>query len=228
MTIAHLYYDLLNLYGESGNVLTLKKNIESLGIKVNLLNLSIGDELCFSDYDIVYIGMGTENNQKMVINHLNDYKEDILESINLGKYFILTGNSLDLFGKKINGISSLGIFNYEVVYSECRLVEEAIYSCDLIKDKIIGLVNKQSILLNYEFGVLNKLKVIESNVGDVLFFNYKNLYATDLIGPLFIKNPLLLKYIIKKVIKDNNLKVKNKLDLSFDLKAYKKYLKIHG
>ena len=79
--VAHLYYDLMNLYGESGNVKALKMQLEGQGIKTAIKFLTIDDDLNFKDYDIVYIGSGTENNQKIVLNHLLKYKKDIEESI---------------------------------------------------------------------------------------------------------------------------------------------------
>ena len=71
--VAHLYYDLMNLYGESGNVKALKMQLEGQGIKTTIKFLTIDDDLNFKDYDIVYIGSGTENNQKIVLNHLLKY-----------------------------------------------------------------------------------------------------------------------------------------------------------
>lgn len=50
--IAHLYYDLMNYYGEQGNVLALKTAIEYAGFKVNVKTLSVDDEIDFEKYDI--------------------------------------------------------------------------------------------------------------------------------------------------------------------------------
>ena len=54
--IAHLYYDLLNLYGESGNVMALKRFIERVNIETEVHFLTIGDKIDFSKYDIFFIG----------------------------------------------------------------------------------------------------------------------------------------------------------------------------
>ena len=47
ITILHLYYDLMNLYGESGNVKALKKQLEDQGVDVSIKFLTIDDELNF-------------------------------------------------------------------------------------------------------------------------------------------------------------------------------------
>ena len=57
LNICHLYPDLLNVYGDVGNILILKHRAENRGIKVNILNISINDEFNADDYDIVFFGV---------------------------------------------------------------------------------------------------------------------------------------------------------------------------
>ena len=101
ITIAHLYYDLLNLYGENGNIKALKKQLENQGVSVTVLSLSIEDELHFDDYDMVYIGAGTEDNQKLVLKHLFKYRDEIEKHIKEKQLFLVTGNAIELFGRYI-------------------------------------------------------------------------------------------------------------------------------
>ena len=101
IVIANLYYDLLNLYGDSGNIKAIKKALESQKIKVEIINLSINDELDFEKYDFVYIGSGTEYNQTLVLNHIINYIDKITKYIENNKFFLVTGNSIELFGKYI-------------------------------------------------------------------------------------------------------------------------------
>ena len=110
--IAHLYYDLMNLYGEIGNIKALKYSLENSGVKVQIDNLTINDNIDFNKYDILYIGMGTEDNQILVLNDILKYKEEIKEYIENNKFILATGNSIELFGKTINKIHALNIFEY--------------------------------------------------------------------------------------------------------------------
>lgn len=55
LNICHLYPDLLNVYGDVGNILILKHRAENRGIKVNVINVSINDEFNADDYDIVFL-----------------------------------------------------------------------------------------------------------------------------------------------------------------------------
>ena len=52
--LLHLYYDIMNLYGDYGNVVILKKHLEDQGANVILDKKSIGDEFSIDDYDFIY------------------------------------------------------------------------------------------------------------------------------------------------------------------------------
>ena len=58
INILHLYYDLLNLYGESGNIIALRDTLRDQGLEVNIDKKTLGDTIDFMKYDIVYIGQG--------------------------------------------------------------------------------------------------------------------------------------------------------------------------
>jgi len=87
--IAHLYYDIMNLYGENGNVRFLKRKLEEIDIKTEVHFLSIEDEINFSKYDFFYIGSGTDNNKEIVLHNILKYKNDIKKAIK-NKKFIKT------------------------------------------------------------------------------------------------------------------------------------------
>ena len=55
LNIAHLFPDLLNLYGDKGNVTALKKRMEWRNIGVNVIEISGNDKADFSDIDIINI-----------------------------------------------------------------------------------------------------------------------------------------------------------------------------
>ena len=74
--IAHLYYDLMNLYGESGNITALTSALERQKIKYEVDKISKGDKFEASKYDIFYMGMGTEANQEIVRKDILRYKEE--------------------------------------------------------------------------------------------------------------------------------------------------------
>ena len=70
LTVAHVYPDLLNLYGDSGNVLCIQKRCEWHGIKCIVRNFEAGSQFDFSDCDVVFIGGGQDREQQLVLQCL--------------------------------------------------------------------------------------------------------------------------------------------------------------
>ena len=216
--IAHLYYDLMNYYGEQGNVLALKTAIEYAGFKVNIKTLSVDDEIDFEKYDIFYMGMGTKRNQEIVRKDILKYKEKI-ENVIDKKMFIMTGNSYELFGKKIDDKKCLGVFNFESKATD-RIVGEQVFKSDIIKETIIGFQNRFSsnnIKDDYLFEVIKGTgNDSESKVEGI---HKNNFFGTYLLGPILIRNPYFKDALLKYIGID---KVNTKL---VDYKAYHEYLK---
>lgn len=216
--IAHLYYDLMNYYGEQGNVLALKTAIEYAGFKANVKTLSVDDEIDFEKYDIFYMGMGTKRNQEIVRKDILKYKDKI-ENVIDKKMFIMTGNSYELFGKKIDDKKCLGVFNFESKTTD-RIVGEQIFKSDIIKETIIGFQNRFSsnnIKDDYLFEVIKGTgNDSESKVEGI---HKNNFFGTYLLGPILIRNPYFKDALLKYIGID---KVNTKL---VDYKAYHEYLK---
>lgn len=216
--IAHLYYDLMNYYGEQGNVLALKTAIEYAGFKVNIKTLSVDDEIDFEKYDIFYMGMGTKRNQEIVRKDILKYKDKI-ENVIDKKMFIMTGNSYELFGKKIDDKKCLGVFNFESKTTD-RIVGEQVFKSDIIKETIIGFQNRFSsnnIKDDFLFEVIKGTgNDLESKVEGI---HKNNFFGTYLLGPILIRNPYFKDALLKYIGID---KVNTKL---VDYKAYHEYLK---
>lgn len=218
IVVAHLYYDLLNLYGECGNVRILKKVLEENGFDVYVKLLTVGDELNFNEYDFVYMGMGLKENLKIANEHLLEYKKDIEKYINHNKCILCTGNSYELFGKKIildnDEFDCLGLFDFESKVLETRNINEITASSTLANKKIIGFVNcgsNNNIKENYFLDNIN-------NTNDKEGININNFIGTYLIGPILVRNPELLKAIVSKIVlsKDSKYDV-DKLEYDLEL-----------
>lgn len=211
MKIAYLYYDFLNLYGESGNIKIIENVLKYNKIKHEVLYLSLNDELEFDEYDLVYIASGTESNQKIALQHLLKYKKDIKKYIENNKFILVTGNSVDMFGKKIldeKEYEGLNILDYEV-RQEKRKMEEVYLSSSFLKNNIIGFINNNSYVSDIKYPLFEHEGI-----------KYNNLYATYVLGPILVRNPEFLKYFL------NNLTGKKlKYDLKLETKAYNEFIK---
>lgn len=236
INILHLYYDLLNLYGENANVRCLVNNLKRNDIKVNIDQKSIKDKIDFTKYDIIYIGSGDEESIELANEDILRFKDDLNKYIEKNNYLILTGNSMCLFGKYIKTnekkIDSLNIFNYYSEYineskfknaSVDRIVGEVKGTTNLIKEEIIGFQNRCDLIYNVKTPLFKvQEKYSNDNTNNDEGFTYKNVYATHTIGPLLIRNPYFTDYLLNKLCKEKKLKYKIIEDTS--KKAYKKYL----
>lgn len=231
ITIGHLFYDLLNLYGESGNILALKKAMELQGIEVEIRYLSLDNAWNLEDIDFLYIGTGTKNNQKIALETLKKYKEKIKKHIENNKFFLATGNSIELFGKYIIDKETkdemLSMFNYFTLKTDNRRVSECIFKYEKIKSKILGFQNNEGKTIDS----ITPMFKVEKGFGtekdeDTEGFMYKNFYATYLIGPILARNPELLELLCKDLIlnKDNNYEIKD-FDFEIEKEAHKRYMK---
>lgn len=214
--IAHLFYDLLNMYGENGNVRALVKKLEEQGIKVRVDFLSLEDDIKFNNYDLIYFGSGSDENLLLAANYLKKYKDEIIKAINDKKYFIVTGNGLEV-------IANLNVLDFKIKQIPFQIIGEQVYESKLIKHKIIGFQNRHSII--EECHEENLFSVI-SGTGWSIKGKYEgtkknNFYGTYLLGPLLIRNPYFLEYLVKDILKDKYKKSKE--DISF--KAYHEFIK---
>ena len=98
--LLNLYPDLLELYGDSGNIKILNYRLQKRNIKLIIDTYSIGDDSPdFSSYDIIFAGGGTLHSQVEIYNDLVKYKDELKKAIDLGVLFLLINSSYHLFGK---------------------------------------------------------------------------------------------------------------------------------
>lgn len=217
ITIGHLYYDLMNLYGEIGNIKVLTYHLKNQGIKVNIKNLSIDDDINFDELDLIYIGSGTNNNQLLVLNDILKYKEDINKYYNDNKFFLITGNAIELFGEQIIDIDNnvhegLKLFDYYTKENKKRIVNEVYIPSLFTKENILGF--------NNHFGSIYKDNI---KLDNKFIFN-NNFYGTYTLG-LLPRNPSFTKYFIKQLIINKNKKFKIKdFNFKLDKKAYTNFI----
>ena len=235
INILHLYYDLLNLYGENANTRCIERCLKLNNIKVNIDYKSIDDKIDFKKYDLIYIGSGSEEDLLIALQDIKTRHDEIKKYIEDNKYLILTGNSMDLFGEYIESdkkIDALGIFKYQTKFinesafenaSTDRIVGEVRATTKLIDKEIIGFQNRCDLNINVDNPLFKTDNKFSNDLeSDDEGFSHKNVYATHIIGPLLVRNPYLTDYILERLCKDKKLDYKVSDELS--IKAYTKYL----
>ncbi len=209
LRILHMYPEMLNLYGDNGNVEVLKYRCERRGIELEVSAHNLGDKgTDFTEYDIIYLGGGADLEQQLLADDLLGLKDNIKAAYDNGTYFLMICGGYQLMGqyyKDSNGekIPGLGLFDYYTVAStdkRCRCIGNIVIEADLDgqKYKVVGFENHggQTNNVTSPFG-----KVLKGNgncfESKTEGYCEKNVTATYLHGPLLSKNPRLADHIIR-------------------------------
>ncbi len=207
MRIIHLFADLCNLYGDYGNVCALKRALENKGQNIEIEYQSIDDAIDISGADFVFIGSATERNQKVALDYLQSYKDNIKTALDNGTVILATGNSFEMFGQSVTDCDGtkhegLSFFPYETIEGKERIVTDSLCDTSLCGGDIIGFVNKASLTT----GATSPLFDVKQGSGNGKDdsqegVHYGNFYGTHLIGPVLIRNPQLCEYFADILIK---------------------------
>ena len=203
LKLLHLYDDVMNLYGEYANVSVLARYLADLGCTVSVDTLSLYEEKDISGYDFYYMGSGTERRQKLALTQLQKYREALGAACDKGKVLLFTGNSFELLGDKITDADGteyegLHLASFESVEGKRRIVGDCIASFDGFDDVLVGFINKCSRIT----GVQQPLFTLQMGFGNEADrgtegFRKNNCFGTHLTGPILVKNPAMLRYIVK-------------------------------
>ena len=221
--VLHLYYDLLNLYGEQGNILALKRAFKNQNVEIEVDYLSVQDKIDFKKYDLVYLGSGSTENLLIALEDIKRHKKELKKYIESKKVLLATGNSYLLFGQKINNMDALGIFDYYAASSE-KMAHESLMELYQEKD-VIGFQNREFMVNNKR----NHLFKVKEGLCDNLKSEYEgyheyNFYGTFVIGPLILRNPHFTNKLVKEIMEKNNL-IYHEYEDKILVDAYNQYIK---
>lgn len=210
INICHLYPDLLNLYGDRGNIIALKKRAEWRGINVDVSNISLGDEFAPEKYDIIFLGGGQDYEQEIIQDDLIKNKgTKIKNAIENNKVFLCICGGYQLLGKYYKTwdgreIEFLGALNLWTIGGKRRMIGNMVFECDFLisgqcDGKVVGFENHsgRTFLGN---GVKPLGRVIKGygNNGEDRYEGavYKNVYCSYSHGSLLPKNPALTDHLL--------------------------------
>ncbi|MCL2662511.1 MAG: glutamine amidotransferase [Oscillospiraceae bacterium] len=199
--ILYLYPDLMNLYGDWGNVAALERELVYRGCEVIIDRKSVGDDIDFDNSDFTYIGSGTERSQLACMRDLMRYKDVLTERINAEVPMLATGNSHELFGQAVTDSGGvrhemMGLLDFETVQLNTRITEDCLCECSFLTDKVIGFINRaggeQKGDIERPFSVFPREGAGYPACTEGI--KYKNQLGTYLTGPVLVRNPPLLSY----------------------------------
>ncbi|AEV68785.1 type 1 glutamine amidotransferase [Acetivibrio clariflavus] len=215
LNICHLYPDLLNLYGDRGNIIAIARRSQWRGIKVNISDISIGDKFDAEKYDIIFLGGGQDFEQEVIQDDvLNKKGNEIRNAIENDKIFLaicggyqLLGNYYKTWdGKEIEFLRALDLWT---IGSKKRMIGNFCFECDFLKTdsfdgRVVGFENHSGrTYLGPSVRPLGKIVKGYGNNGEDGFEGaiYKNVYCSYSHGSLLPKNPHLTDYLITLALK---------------------------
>ena len=208
LTIGHIMPELLNLYGDSGNILSLKNRLIWRGMEAEIVEINDESDIRLSDIDILILGGGSDREQKTVCETLGKKRAEIAGYVEdngvLAAFcggFHMLGNYWETADEKVAG---LGILDINTNRGKSRLTGNVIIETEFggEKNKVVGFENHIGTVAIGDLEPFGDVLAGKGNNGvdsteGVL---YNNLLATNLFGPLLPKNPKVADELIKRAI----------------------------
>lgn len=206
LRICHLYGNLMNTYGDNGNLLMLQHRAKKLGYKVETTLISLEEDFNPDDFDIVMFGGGQDYEQTVVAKDLQNKKDALIQYIEddgvvvaicggfqlLGRYYV------NASGERLNGISAIdvctnGQFPNRLI-GDVEIVNEEFGETYLGYENHIGRT-----YLGKNMKPLGKVvKGYGNNEEDhVEGCHYKNVFCSYFHGPILVRNQHLADRIIE-------------------------------
>ena len=207
LCIVHLYPDLLNLYGDRGNVQCMVMRCRWRGIDAEVKEYRLQDKIDFGEADIVLLGGGSDREQQIVCTRLQEIREDFHAYVEDGGTVIavcggyqLLGHYYDLPGERMKGLSLVDLYTEQ---GSPRLISNIVLKNDELPYEIAGFENHGGRTYIGENRPFGKVLFGHGNNGKdgqegVM---YKNVIGTYLHGPLLPKNPHVCDRLLGSALK---------------------------
>ena len=195
IVVGHLYPDLLNLYGDRGNIQCIMKRCEWRGIDAETIEYGLEDKVNFSNRE-----------QMIVCQRLQEIREDFEAYVESDGVVIAVCGGYQLLGHyyqtdqgKMEGLHLVDIYTEQ---KPGRLIDNIVLKSELFDMPVVGFENhggRTKIGNNKAFG---KVLYGSGNDGESGYEGviYKNVIGTYLHGPLLPKNPQVCDYLIERAL----------------------------
>ncbi len=211
LRIVHLFPDLLNLYGDGGNVKVLRQRCAWRGIPVEAIEVLHGQTTDLSRADIVFMGGGPDREQKLASEQLLRMRDDLRAFVEddgallaiCGGYQIL-GSKWLLADSQMEGLGLVGIETRRG--PDKRLIDNIVLDSPLADLPVVGYENHAGRTFILDDG-LKPFGTVKDGVGcgnndesgaDGIV--YRSVVGTYLHGPLLGKNPQVADWLIERAL----------------------------
>lgn len=214
-----LYPEVTTLYGDGGNMLLFRQCCNDAVFRETAL-----DETPWfvnEDVDLICMGSMSEPKQLLVLEKLKPYKERIIELIEKGTVFLITGNAMELFGQYIEDkkekIGMLGIFDYHAV----RRLDKRLNYIVLAQFEDMPVVAVKSQFSQIRGLDENHFMKMIKGLGDnedseYEGIHYRNFFGTYCLGPLLVYNPQFTKHLLQLCGQKGEIVFEKELEEAYD------------
>lgn len=231
----HLYPDLLNLYGDRGNVMAFARRCRWRGIDVEVRQISLGEKVSFKEADFLFLGGGSDREQNLMAGDLAARKEQLREAVEEGLVVLAICGGYQLLGKyyrTLDGkeIPGLGILDLYTRAGRERLIGNVAVEIEIngMTHRVVGFENHAGRTFLGDLKPLGKVLAGRGNNGEDGFegARYNNVFCSYLHGPLLPKNTVLADNFIALALKRRGWREElQPLDDSFEKAAVDTMLK---
>lgn len=234
--IAHLYPDMLNLYGDRGNIIALTERMRARGIDVHTDAITMGKSFNADDYDILFIGGGQDFEQDVLLNDLKKGKDtQINKAIHNGTVMLAICGGYQMLGKYYKTydgkmLEYIGALDFYTEGKKERMIGNYAYKT---KEgiEVIGFENHsgRTYLRNGVEPLGKMIRGYGNNGRDSTEgVRFKNTFGTYSHGPVLPKNPQLADLLISKALENKYGKSDlSPLDDSLETKARKQVMRLY-
>ncbi|MGX7031650.1 type 1 glutamine amidotransferase [Vagococcus zengguangii] len=205
----HLYGNLLNTYGDIGNLLVLEYYAKKAGITLTHEVISIDDTFDDSKYDFVLFGGGQDFEQTVVSQDIQLKKEPLVRYIEndgpflaiCGGYQLLGHYYIGAKGEQIKGISAIDYYTESQVNN--RFIGDVEIRNEEYDEVYLGFENHNGVTyLGENVKPLGKVIKGYGNNGkdQTEGVHYKNTYGSYFHGPILARNTNLAKQVLRSIL----------------------------
>lgn len=207
LTIGHLYPDMLNLYGDHGNIRCMEKRLAWRGIQAETKQFLAGERIDFSRLDVVLLGGGADREEELVCRYLKKQVQEFRDYVEDGGVVLAVCGGYQLLGNYYKTdrttIEGLGILDIDTECGKERLTGNIVLRSPLFLNPIVGFENHGGRTFIGNYSPLGTVVCGHGNCessGEEGIL-YKNVIGTYLHGPLLPKNPEVCDYLLEAALK---------------------------
>lgn len=205
LQVCHLYPDLLNLYGDRGNIIAFVQRCRWRDIPVSVRAVNLGEKVDFKDYDFVILGGGSDREQNLIAADLIKRRDEFAAAIEDGLVVLAICGGYQLLGKYFltldhETIPGLDILDFYTCAGDKRLVGNVAVEVNMGGKKfhMVGFENHSGQTYLGNIQPLGRVLAGNGNNGvdGLEGARYKNVFCSYLHGPLLPKNARLTDLLI--------------------------------